>query len=383
MSTRCAYSQWVVMSILTPEGERIQVGPQSLQYVPLDKINVLPQVRGHIDQASVEALAMAIYTGQDGDEVTSDSFDLMHPPSVGFHTKESAKLYITEHGEFYEIPTRDRIDHQDLVPLTPDIASIKIAGHRRRLAMIVLAHMSGKTPADFSLLSSVSQDIPFDLALGKQVRENQHEPMSLEDTARATERFHGYLSRQLGRDPSDEDVASSLGIGERKVANALIYARLPREIQKLSESGELSYSNVLDLSKLYQLHLAEHGALRKDRREKAATDEVIAFVYKYLLENKMKGRVTQARREIIANRILEIESQAAYQELDGLLLDPEARTPYRRRKSASVSLAHTAMNALRIQSDLGDLSVRQLKELQQLTQHAVDLAELRRGRPIA
>ena len=90
-------------------GELIDFGPKSLELVPFHAVNELPQVRRQYDEAAIAELAEAIMAGRDTDGLTSEAFELANPILAGRHTRDSARRYIDEHGDYFKIPTKEHM----------------------------------------------------------------------------------------------------------------------------------------------------------------------------------------------------------------------------------------------------------------------------------
>ncbi len=352
-------------------GELIDFGPKSLELVPFHAVNELPQVRRQYDEAAIAELAEAIMAGRDTDGLTSEAFELANPILAGRHTRDSARRYIDEHGDYFKIPTKERVDPQDLTPLDDDTAIILIAGHRRRRAVGHLLERHNIPPVTARIAANVREDIEFGQAMGLQLRENVYDRPSPQDEARAIDLSYRYLSEKTGVVPSIRRLAGQLGFSETKVRDALAFASLPESIQQMTHEKVLPYSIVRQLKPLYDAYLALYPSESIAERHRRAEKELQTFC-NVMLTRTLSGNVDAKRSQLIANAVKEAQGKAQYQQ-EELFFYEEAELDFRHKNSGRV-LAQTALSVLRYRLQMDEVSESEFDELAAL----VDAAQRRR-----
>ncbi len=345
-----------------PGGE-ITFGPKRLEFVPYPAINELQQVRTTYAPAAIEELAKSIQADQTTAGVSSDTFELANPLLVGYHSKKSAKAYIAEHGDYYRIPKKERLDYQNLTPLNDETAVILIAGHRRR-AIGHLLTMNNIQPTEARIGASVHDDIEFSEAIGLQLRENVYERPLPQDEARAIDLLYRHRASQQGVKPNIKQLASQIGFSETKVREALTYASLPESIQAYTTSGVLSYSAVRQLAPLYDafnaLYKDETPAERLHKAE-LSVHEFCNITLTRLLSGKSEEKISKA----IANRVKEIQGQAQYQQATLDFLIEADGIEYRKRRTER-QLGVTALAVVEHQLHAGALRGGEIDKLEAL-----------------
>lgn len=345
-------------------GGLIDFGPKRLELIPYLAVNELEQVRTSYDPAGIEELARAIQSGNGADILSSDAYELGNPLSMGRHTKESAKRYIHDHGDFYGIPTRERMDYQDLTPFDDDTANILIAGHRRRRAIGHLLKVNNIDPGSARVASNVRDEIDFGQAIGLQLRENVYERPSPQDEARAIDLSYRYNIEKLGHAPNVRQLAKQLGFSETKVRDALTFASLPAAIQEYTASGLLSYSVVRQLKPLYDAFLIMHKDEAPEVRAIRAEMSVREFC-DTILRRRLAGKTEERISQAITNRTKEIQGMADYQQISFELFIEESRIE-RRVDVAGRQLASTAIAVMRYRLRLGEIKDSEIQELEML-----------------
>lgn len=324
------------------EGTIIDIGPGRMERIPFPAFNELTQVRTAYDEEGIRELAGAIYAETSG-EVSSDTFKLLSPPAAGLFTRQEAATYITEHGEFYEIPTKDRVDPQDLTPYDDDRAIILIAGHRRKRAVRYLLGQLGVEPERVRLLTAVHPGIEFADAVVLQLRENTYEKPPAWDEARAIELSYRRQQALTGAAPNIRELARYLGYSETKVRDALQFVSLPKSVQEFARGGILSYTSVRGLYPLYAVYQEKYKHLPEAARIAAATAEVENFcnidICKYL-EGKKDDRIGV----LIVNKIAALRKEIAaaggdysQEELFFMDMSPEVRVRQSRHQMATLA----------------------------------------------
>jgi hypothetical protein len=345
------------------EGE-ITFGPKRLEPVPFLAINELQQVRTTYAPASIDELASSIQTDQGGSIASSRTFELANPLLVGFHTQASAKKYISEHGDYYRIPKKERFDYQNLTPLNDETAVILIAGHRRRRAIGRLLEMNNIQPAEARIQSSVHDNIEFNEAIGLQLRENVYERPLPQDEARAIDLLYRHSMMQHGTRPSIRQLAGQIGFSETKVREALTYASLPESIQAYTEDGVLSYSVVRQLAPLYDAFTAlykEDSAIERLHKAELSVQEFCNITLSRLLSGRSDEKISKA----IANRVKEIQGQAQYQQATLDFLIETDDLPHRTRRTER-QLGATALAVVGHQMHTGVLHSSEVERLETL-----------------
>lgn len=346
----------------------ITVGPEGLRNIPLTSMNDLEQVRTTYDEHSIAELAQAIWAKKDEtSEVTSDHFSLLSPPVLGVHSLKSARRYISAHGDFFGISKANRIDPQNLVPLSDDKdrAPILIAGHRRKRAILYNLEKHNVMPDRVQVASYVHDDIPFEAAIELQLRENVHDRPSPQDEARAIELTYRYRETQTGKAPTIKELAGMLGFSETKIRNAIAFASLPESIQQYAYDGVFSFTTTLDLKPLLDAYKTYYNYDTKSQLESAARAEgaLLEFCNVFLL-NRLKG--SDARMAVaIANQVKTVE-QMTSQEYLAFDFDLVSTPEVARRKQLAQSLSRQALAVLKYQLRTAGINASDLQELSDL-----------------
>jgi len=255
----------------TDESERIHMGPNpdSIMYILPAWLNEVAQVRQSYDPIALENLARAMVKG-DMPDSTSDSqlskeelqhkLELSNPLIVGrFTSLEKAQTYLDNHAAHYQLDIPRAA--QSLEVADDGNYYILIAGHRRKRAINLLRERFGIAEDELDIVANVYEDIEFDEALGKQLRENVYEAPPVHEEARSIERYYNHVNRQSGKRLSIRALAGELGMSETKVGDALAFASLPEDVQAFTPDV-LPYSIVRRLKPLYDLY-QKQGSLRK------------------------------------------------------------------------------------------------------------------------
>ncbi|MFZ1250606.1 MAG: hypothetical protein WAR37_04140 [Candidatus Microsaccharimonas sp.] len=344
----------------------IDFGPSRLQMVPFIAINELPQVRTTYDPAAIEELAQAIWTDRGDGTISSSDFELANPLLSGRHTKKSAKQFIDNHGEYFHIPTADRIDYQDLTPYDHDTAIILIAGHRRRRAIAHLINHHNLSQDFVRVAGNVRDEIEFDQAVSLQLRENVYDRPSPQDEARAIDLSYRYVQRRTGRVPSLKSLAVELGFKETKVRDAIAFASLPDSIQEYTNSGVLSYSVTRQLKPLFDVFVQYYQSLEASSQEAPAKAEFSVREFCDIhLQKRMQGRSDEKLAMAIKSQVKSIEDSIKYQqgswEFEGLEASPELRA-----RRANRELVRTAISVMRYRLNTGEMSDEEIADLEKL-----------------
>lgn len=362
------------------EGRRdtpIRIGPTNLEFVSLARINVLPQIRQEYDKDALEELANSILTGdlsldaitdEQKAEVSSAAFDLENPLNMGRHDDLSLKRFIRDHGDYYQIPSAERVTPDSLIRLDDGRTMIANAGHRRRLASQVLAKAFEVDEEDFEIASSVYDNITFDDALMKQSRENVYDRPPAQDEAKAIGRlYRNMLRAHPEKPPTIAAVARKLGFRETKVRDALAFDSLPLRIQAYTFDGILSYGTVRKLKPLHEAYKRFYAQLPEDKALKSVEDDLVTFCNQMV--NMDLSRNTEIKRaQMIENKCRELIGAAEYQQ--GILFVYDEATPHFRRETSARMLSDLAMKVLLSQLRHSDLSDEQMNNLQEMIEDA-------------
>ena len=359
--------------------EPIRFGPQNLEYVPLDAINELPQVRTSYNSASLEELATAIIVDshfeEDAHDVTSESFDLISPLTVGRHSRASAARYIADHGDYYKIPEEDRLQLRELVWNDDGNTIISISGHRRKRAIGILLERF-EIETDEALVSAhVKNNISFAEAQGLQLRENVYDRPPAQDEARAIDLFYRDIQRRTGSAPSIKQFAAQVGFSETKVRDALAFASLPENVQAFTYDNLLSYTTVRRLKNLQDAYTRLYAvSVAPDKIQEVVEHELIIFCNK-LVSMELNGNTEQRRARMIENKSKEIFGQADYQQESLFLLEPVE--PHARRRESDVQLARLAFDVIASKLKRGALSSEEITQLQEMLEREQAIASSR------
>lgn len=352
----------------------VYFGPRTLGVVRLSDINELQQVRTSYNPEGIAELADSMIVDpeveHDPQAIADEAFNLSNPVIVAYFPKDSQselQSFLEDHASMY---SQDTQHASQLVAAEDGSTTLLIGGHRRKRALYQLAERCGIQPSRMEVAANVHENISFAEALRLQLSENVHERPPVQDEARAIERFYQDVVRQHGTEPSIKQFAVQLGFSETKVRDALAFARLPSELQELTEKGLLSYSLVRRFKPLQDvyanLYTVKHGdsAIQDGAtREEYIRDSLMVDAAR-LIKNRLDGNEVRA---------------AAY--IDGLVKSvkdmigtPEPLfelemmdTPAGRRMHASRMVSRTAIEtarrALEWQASTGDLDVDSITTL--------------------
>lgn len=224
------------ISEVRPIGE---FGSLRLAMIPRNRINILPQIRQEFDQEKLQELAESI-ANKGRDPVTGRiRFDMMEPLIEGYHTTESAAVYI----EQYNHTNGTSVRLEDLIAYnTPEGVRyvIHIAGERRLLAGDMLIEQNGLTD-DSEFLCHLYDNIEYIDALPMQFKENNarvNPPPR--DEAHAIRKYYDAMKRI---DPSYTKVACADAFAVRpdKIADSIIYTDYPSSMQALGDHYPFSW----------------------------------------------------------------------------------------------------------------------------------------------
>lgn len=311
--------------------KEIYFGPQTLQKVPLVGLRELQQVRTAYDPAGIEELATSMVLEADLDKhperITSEAFNLNNPIIVARLDEGAAWRYVDEHAKYYGID-----DPQDVSPMLNQdgMLELVVGGHRRTRALHVIAKRCQIDPADILVAANVHENISFEEGMGLQLRENVYERPPVHDEARAIELFYRGVKQKNGMAPPIKEFAAQLGFSETKVRDALAFASLPAEIQKMTQDGLLSYTVARSMrplqEKYWALSLHEHPDSDDEKRSAWVRDYLVTDAWS-IIRSKLQSSDTKPY-QFIENKMRALAERMEAQEA---LFELEVESPQRRR----------------------------------------------------
>jgi hypothetical protein len=345
------------------ENEPVHFGPRTVREIPLSAVYELKQVRSEYSPASLQELATSMIIAEDlherSEPVTSDDFDLSNPITVAYLDEAMARRYIADHAEHYQVaPTPvERVLNEE------GMATLLIAGHRRKRSLEMLTDRFGMDADDITVSASVRENISFADALGLQLRENIHERPPVHDEARAIERFYRDVTEKQGERVPIKWFATRLGFSETKVRDALAFAQLPADIQAMVEHGQLSFSVVRHMRPLQEayekVYIHRYG---EDDRMSASVHNSLMVDAMQLMSERLRGSETKPR-QYIDNKIASVLDELTMQ--DALFeLIPE--DPHVRRVRVANGLSKVAIRTLEWQTRTKDLQPEARESLAEL-----------------
>jgi hypothetical protein len=225
---------------------RLEVGPESLFWVPYGSVTQLPQQRTEIDADALDGLKSALTVTGEGDRV---SIDLLHPPTINvIRSRAQARQYVRDLNDCW------RLDHpvsaiKPFGEVEGIIYPAQIAGHRRMLAIGQLLVEQSHDPEKTDVLTSVHYGLDFMSALDIQYRENRHQQLSPWQDARAiATRFKSGVAR--GEFKFFKECADKMGVSPEKVSQAWRFNQLPEFVQNMVNnhmSTRLTYGKAVAL----------------------------------------------------------------------------------------------------------------------------------------
>jgi hypothetical protein len=371
----------------------VEIGPDNLEWVGLDTIHLLKQVRQEYDQKDIEALAYSIIKDNEAlqaattPEDISSALQLMHPLTLNRLQSEDATAYLHEHAKFYEL------EQPEIAQETDGPTVVNIAGHRRYLALeFIVVKLKGMPLQDVRVLAQVHNNLPFPEALALQLRENVKTNPPAQDEAKSIDRFYQYITETTGVKPTYVEVANRIGFRPGKVRDALAFRELPEAIQDyvgLARNGSaVPYSTLVQFKPL-------QDALREryDYRHKYVRDEDGNYIKDKDGELKLNPEYSEEARDkdvtndlhIEANKIaekrlkrikaekIEDDLRKKIRSVQGevlitaeTLFDVEGDNTTSRRLRSSGHLGDQAIFILQLLAKQDQLSERQKKKLEAL-----------------
>jgi hypothetical protein len=206
---------------------RIEIGPPNLKWVPLNAVNILPQVRTDYPEEAMIQLKDSLLEKDENGRV---QINLLHPPTLNiFNSRTQARNYVRDLNACWDL------DHNVTAVKPYDtgkgpLYAALIAGHRRILAIELAIDEIGINPDDVDVMFSVHEGMDFYAAMDLQYKENEHTRLNPWQDARAiASRYRAGVER--GEFNSFADCARSMGVTAEKVSDAWRFYQLPMFLQ--------------------------------------------------------------------------------------------------------------------------------------------------------
>lgn len=351
--------------------ERYVFGPDSVEEVSMQDINVLGQIRTEFDPAGIDELAdsMLVYDSQDGPCVIV-GVDLQAPVVVAKLTPEEALTYTLEHATLHKLaePTLTRVAKDGFV-------YILIAGERRTKAIETVVDYTGFGIDKTFVMSSVQEGISFLDAHHKQHTENVHDRPSAVDEAVGIRQTYDYLIMRFPDvTPSVAHVSRMSGNSESVVRDALAFTSLPLEIQNMAQKQKFSYTTkhgkekeriyapipysvAIKLKPLEEAYRKKYEGLDSTDEEENAyvTNMLLAFANeiqkrRILIKSHGKSRISELTSKLIENKIKDVNAEAMFSTDLSIFFIQEngngAEQSTTRLRRARTDLAYTALKVL-------------------------------------
>ncbi len=280
---------------------RVEYGAGELAEVPYASLSLLKQTRSHYDPTALVELAQSMLEFDDEDNATIVL--LQRPSYIAFDSAEAAERYLLDfnlfHGTAYD--ASDLIWHNG-------VARVCDFGHRRTMAFGIAADIAGFKLDDLTIEVFQAENLSFEQALVRQLRENvQHTP-PVEDKADAIHKYYEWRKQQdpEGIPPTIVSVAQRLAVSETTVRSALRYAQMPDEVKTEMLKGNVTYTDVVNMWHLHEAlltrgrQLESNGDLRNTNTPTAdayAAEAVLIDTFKIAKHRQIptKDEVKQGR----------------------------------------------------------------------------------------
>lgn len=353
----------------------VEIGPDNLEWVALDSIHLLQQVRQEYDQGDIEALAHSIIRDNEAlaaaktPEEISAALQLIHPLTLNRLQPETANAYLQEHARFYEL------ERPEIMPETHGPTIVNIAGHRRYLALeFIIVKLKGMSLSDVQVLAQVHDSLPFPEALALQLRENVKTNPPPQDEAKSIDRFYRYVAETTGTTPTYVEVANRIGFRPGKVRDALAFRELPESIQHyvgLARNGSaIPYSTLVQFMPLqnalrarYEYRHASDSGYTDEARDEDTMKEL------HIMANKIAEMRLQRRGADKIDEVLKGQTRLVQGEVlvtAETLFAVEGDDVTSRRRRSSNNLAGQAILVLQLLARQGQLSETHKQALDRL-----------------
>jgi len=369
------------------EGERIEVGPANLNFVQLSSVHELTQIRQEYDEKGIEELARSIVTNpeelrraaQARDYASiSQALDLSHPLILNKLDSDHLSVYISDHAQYYDT------GEPEYIPREGQDVLVLISGHRRRRALELIAKEYDFDLDRLYVGSTIHENLSLHEAQRKQYAENISQRPPAVDEAKVISNYYK-VEQAAGRPVTLQAVAHQFGCSESKVASAIAFDRLPKEIREYvadenaTTTGDrpvLPFSLVARMGSLVTLYeerysrRAEHATMQETKLQYVTS--LLAMLANSLTQMRLKGR---SARDIDARLSAEIATARGELKLQTEeLFVIEEPVSVRRQKSSSM-LAGTAIHTLNLLERQGQLDPDMMARLAALVDQAKLLAQ--------
>ncbi len=238
-------------------------------YIPLDKINVLPQMRQTFD--GIEGLA---------DDILEKG--LIHAITIASLKEEKMRIYV----KYVEQVFKKKIDINSLISYTGSYF-ILIAGERRLRACKTLdeRRLYHQRFGNHKIKSTICVDISPEEAIKLQGSENMRDPIPPHEEAEFLDKYYRFLEKI--EPVTHASFARSVGRSSEVIRSALRFSKLPQFIHRAVRDHVLAYGCACELGRLY-----ERGIRGKELRDwfisvivkDYKVDEFQRIVRKHLIE---------------------------------------------------------------------------------------------------
>ncbi len=244
---------------------RIEVGPDKPYFAPVDRFNMLSQVRQGLDEEELRELTDALIITEDGDR---RSIKLLQPVTAGLFHRAELEPYLKR------INSTWRSTHtiEEMTPLVEgeDYYLVVIAGHRRTVAVRRAAEKIGQDTdlVDMEFHLMLGSQLTFRNAIITQYRENFHKrPESWEDAQAISAILEE--GTQAGDYKTFADCARDLGVTEERVSRAHRFQGLPDPVKELVEKDVLQFGRAISLNDLFSVlaYNASHEGLDDETKK--------------------------------------------------------------------------------------------------------------------
>lgn len=369
------------------EGERIEVGPANLNFVQLSSVHELTQIRQEYDEKGIEELARSIVTSPEelrraaqarDYAAISRALDLSHPLILNKLDPDHLSVYISDHAQYYDTGEPEYLPREDQDVL------VLISGHRRRRALELIAKEYDFDLDRLYVGSTIHENLSLHEAQRKQYAENISQRPPAVDEAKVISNYYK-VEQAAGRPVTLQAVAHQFGCSESKVASAIAFDRLPKEIREyvadenattLGNRPVLPFSLVARMGSLVTLYeerysrRAEYATMQETKQQYVTS--LLAMLANSLTQMRLKGR---SARDIDARLSAEIATARGELKLQTEeLFVIEEPVSVRRQKSSS-ALAGTAIHTLDLLERQGQLHPDMMARLAALVDQAKLLAQ--------
>lgn len=354
--------------------ETVEAGSALAEYIPLTVLHPLQQIRSEYDPEGIAELADRIELVVDKDGRMK--FDVIHTPTVGKFDLAGLVAYVQDHSDYYGLP----MPPLDSFETHEGYYYLPIAGHRRRLAVMLKCQQNSIPVDTVRLAINPRYNIDFDTAHSLQSRENTSRAVSPIDDAVDIERYYEWQTRRHhGQPPSIAQCARAYGFSRDKIRDALLFVRSPEEIKAYAVENILSYGMVVKLGAIYDAYVLYYVRKHENSStepveyevaQKNALDETIAFIDTTVIRRIREGIAKKKANEMVGNKLLEVQGLAEYQTGELFLLTEAVPTSKRRRMRRE--LADTAIDVIGMLAKQNELSSSDIQRIEALlARHAI------------